>query len=142
MLVCTCLNFTGCGKNSSKLVAFRVNMNDKIPVRLNTEDGFEISSDLPFVVSQDGKALSTGSFLPKNAFEQYRDNAFNNPNCKILQQGSTEDGNMYCMWSCNEKEFHYIISIDGMDYSLHLENTVSRDSAEDCFSHLRVGPNA
>ncbi len=50
------LTLTGC--SASKSYTFDVKTGDKIEIKLNTNDGYDITSDLPFSILKDQETLS------------------------------------------------------------------------------------
>ena len=50
-----CILLTGC--TTSKSYTFKVETGDEIEVKLNTNDGYDITSDLPFSVLKDEETL-------------------------------------------------------------------------------------
>ena len=65
------LTLTGCTK--SKSYTFTVETGDKVKVQLNTTDGYDLSSDLPFTISKNGNTLSQGTFITTDGYNQYID---------------------------------------------------------------------
>lgn len=63
------LTLTGCTTNKS--YTFNVETGDKIKVGLNTTDGYDLSSDLPFTISKDGETLSQGTFIKVSYYDEY-----------------------------------------------------------------------
>ena len=76
----------GCGKaKTSVAYTFKVNTGDSIEIKLDTSEGYSLSSDVPFKISKEGKNLSQGTFITKDTYEQYVTGAKNEPKAKIIE---------------------------------------------------------
>lgn len=128
---------SGCSASSSKAFTFSVDTGDSVQVRLDTSDGYDLSSDVPFVISHEGKPLSQGAFMPRESYEQFVGAIESDENAVLLDSG-TKDGNDYIFWSYNDSEFDYAILIDGSNTGIVLGNIVSQESAVECFNRLTV----
>lgn len=128
---------SGCSTSSSKAFTFSVDTGDSVQVRLVTSDGYDLSSDVPFVISHEGKTLSQGAFMPRESYEQFVGAIESDENAVLLDSG-TKDGNDYIFWSYNDSEFDYAILIDGSNTGIVLGNIVSQESAVECFNRLTV----
>lgn len=128
---------SGCSASSSKAFTFSVDTGDSVQVRLDTSDGYDLSSDVPFVISHEEKPLSQGAFMPRESYEQFVVAIESDENAVLLDSG-TKDGNDYIFWSYNDSEFDYAILIDGSNTGIVLGNIVSQESAVECFNRLTV----
>lgn len=126
---------TGCQTSTSKSYTFSVETGDSIKVSLNTADGYDITSELPFVVSCDGNTLSQGTFIVADGFELYKEMINGDESAVILDSGS-KDGNEYIFWSYNDSEFDYVILVNDSGTGILLGNNVSEESAKECFERL------
>ena len=134
VLVCSLvLTLTGC--TSTKAYTFDVETGDSIKIKLNTTDGYDISSDLPFTISKDGETLSQGTFITMDGYNQYIDTVNNDINSKVLDSG-TKDGITYTFYSYNNYEYNYIIKVDGSNTGILLGNPNSQVEAETIFNLL------
>lgn len=127
------LTLTGCTKSRS--YTFIVETGDKVKVQLNTTDGYDLSSDLPFTISKDGNTLSQGTFITTDGYNQYIDVVNSDSNARILDSG-TKDGISYTFYSYNDSEFNYVIKIDGSNTGILLGNSNSQEEAKKCFELL------
>ena len=66
MLLCTACQFS-----TSKSFTFDVDNGDQIKVSLDTTGGFDLSSQAPFGISQNGKVLSEGTFIYSEYYDYY-----------------------------------------------------------------------
>lgn len=129
--------FAGCGTSSSKAYTFTVNNGDKIKIEVNTSDDYDISSEVPFTISCNGDALSQGSFILGEAYEQYVAVVETDDNAELLDSG-TKDGNEYIFWCYNGSEYNYAILIKDSSTGIVLGNPISQESAQECFNRLTI----
>lgn len=133
----TLVMLVGCSTSSSKTFTFSVDNGDAIKVSIDTSDSYNLSSDLPFVISCEGNTLSQGIFIYSEIYEQYVYAAQNDDKAVILDSG-TKDGNEYVFWSYNNAEYNYAIRIAGSKTGVLLGNNVSEASARECFERLTI----
>ena len=130
--------FVGCGNTkTSNTYTFNVETGDSIKVKLDTSDKYNITSEVPFEISQDGDVKSQGTFIFGEAYEQYKDVVDTDENAELLDSGN-KDGNEYVFWSYNDSEYNYAILIKGSSTGLILANDVSEESAKECFNRLTI----
>ncbi|OUP41491.1 hypothetical protein B5F22_10115 [Pseudoflavonifractor sp. An187] len=128
---------SGCTTSSSKTYTFTVDNGDIIKITLDTADGYDISSNVPFEISCDGEALSQGSFIQGEAYQQYVDVVNKDENAELLDSGE-KDGNSYIFWCYNKSEYNYAVLVNGSDTGVILGNTTSADSARECFERMII----
>ena len=130
--------FVGCGNaKTSKSYTFNVETGDSVKVKLDTSDKYNITSEVPFEISQDGDVKSQGTFIFGEAYDQYKDVVDTDENAELLDSGN-KDGNEYVFWSYNDSEYNYAILIEGSSTGLILGNNVSEESAKECFNRLTI----
>lgn len=130
--------FVGCGNaKTSKTYTFNVETGDSVKVKLDTSDKYNITSEVPFEISQDGDVKSQGTFIFGEVYEQYKDVVDTDENAELLDSGN-KDGNEYVFWSYNDSEYNYAILIEGSSTGLILANDVSEESAKECFNRLTI----
>lgn len=129
------LIITGC--SSFKAYTFTVETGDKIKVKLDTSDGYDITSDLPFTITQDEETLSQGTFITLDGYNQYIAVVNSDSNAEIIDSGN-KDGITYTFYSYNDSEFNYIIKIDDSNTGILLGNPISEESAKECFERLTI----
>ena len=125
------LALTGCTTNKS--YTYTVETGDKVKITLNTTDGYDLSSDLPFAISKDGNTLSQGTFIQESYYEQYVNAA--NTQGQIIDRGSN-DNIEYVFYSYNNSEYNYVIKIKDSNTALLLGNPNSQEEAKICFELL------
>lgn len=125
------VSLTGCTTNKS--YTYTVETGDKVKITLNTTDGYDLSSDLPFTISKDGNNLSQGTFIQGSYYEQYVNAA--NTQGQIIDKGSN-DNIEYVFYSYNNSEYNYVIKIKNSNTALLLGNPNSEEEAKNCFDLL------
>ena len=138
LLIVVILFITGCG-NLKKTVSYtyKVETGDSIIISLTTNDGYNLTSTIPFVISKDEKELSQGTFISADYYAAYVDGVKNDENAKIIDEGTKSDCS-YVMWNYNDSEFDYVVLINGTNTGLLIGNNVSEESAKDCFDRLEI----
>lgn len=127
------LTLTGCTKSKSYI--FTVETGDKIKVKLNTTDGYDLSSDLPFTISKEGNTLSQGTFITISSYNEYVNVAKTDSLAKVIDEGS-KDNIEYVFYSYNNSEYNYVIKVENSNTGILLGNPNSREEAEKCFELL------
>lgn len=125
------VSLTGCTTNKS--YTYTVETGDKVKITLNTTDGYDLSSDLPFTISKDGNNLSQGTFIQGSDYEQYVNAA--KTQGQIIDKGSN-DNIEYVFYSYNNSEYNYVIKIKNSNTALLLGNPNSEEEAKKCFELL------
>ena len=136
MLVCL-LVMTGCYVKTSMSYNFHIDNGDDIRVTLDTGDKFKMTSDVPFVISQNGEALTQGAFIHGDAYAQYKNAAQTDEKSKVLDSG-TKDGDEYVFWNYDGREYNYVILVKDSNTGIVLGNTISEESAKECFNRLTI----
>jgi len=137
LLVVAAFLITGC--TTSKAYTFNVETGDSIKVELDTSDGHDIDSKVPFTVTKDDKTISQGSFITIDGYNGYIASAKSDLDVTIIDEG-TKDGVDYILYKYegNEPDYNYIIKVNNSKTGLMLGNTVSKESAKECFDHLTL----
>lgn len=125
------VSLTGCTTNKS--YTYTVETGDKVKITLNTTDGYDLSSDLPFTILKKGNNLSQGTFIQGSYYEQYVNAA--NTQGQIIDKGSN-DNIEYVFYSYNNSEYNYVIKIKNSNTALLLGNSNSEEEAKKCFDLL------
>ncbi len=133
MIFSVLLMITGC--TSNKAYTFTVETGDKIKVELDTTDGYDLSSDLPFTISKDGNTLSQGTFITSSAYNKYVNSAKTDSLAKVIDEGS-KDNIDYVFYSYNNSEYNYVIKVKNSNTGILLGNPNSKEEAKTCFDLL------
>lgn len=133
LTIAVLVTLTGC--TTSKSFTYNVSTGDMIKVELDTSDGYDIASDLPFTISKDDKTLSQGDFITLDGYKQYMEAVDSDEKVKIIDSGSRDDVT-YTFYSYNNSEFNYIIKVNGSNTGIILGNPNSKSEAEECFKRL------
>ena len=129
------LALTGC--TTTKSYTFKVETGDEIEVKLNTNDGYDITSDLPFSILKDEETLSQGTFITIDQYNQYISSVNNDSNSKIIES-TTKNGLEYTFYSYNDSEWNYVIKVADSSTGLLIGNPISEESAKECFNRLTI----
>ena len=133
LIILSILILTGC--TTWKAFTYNVQTGDKIKVELDTSDGHNITSDLPFTVTKDDKTLCQGSFITNSGYDYYL-NAVNNDSLARVIDSNDKNGVTYTFYSYNNTEFNYIIKVNGSNTGILLGNKTSLLDAQECFNLL------
>lgn len=125
--------FTGC--TTTKSFTYSVETGDSIKVTLDTSDGYDLSSDLPFTVSKDGETLMQGTFIQGSYYEEFVNVAKTDSSAVIIDEVSDDDIE-YVFYSVNDSEFDYVINIKNSKTALVLGSQKSQSEAEECYKLL------
>ena len=132
ILMCLC----GCGSGNPYVsYSYSVETGDSIKVKLDTSDGYSLSSELPFTITCNVDTLSQGTFILADAYEQYVTVVEEDDKANLLDSGEN-DNIKYIFWSYNETEYNYAILIKDSNTGVVLANAVSEESAKECFKRL------
>lgn len=138
LIVVVMLFFTGCGDSKTPVsYTYKVETGDNIKISLTTNDGYELTSDIPFVISKDKKELSQGTFISAEYYTAYVDSVKNDEKAEIIDEGTKSDCS-YVMWNYNDSEFDYVVMINGTNTGILIANNVSEESAKECFDRLEI----
>lgn len=127
------LILTGC--TTSKSFIYKVQTGDSVEVKLDTSNGYNLSSDLPFTISKDNTKLSQGTFITMDGYNQYIELVNNDTNSKIIDSGN-KNGITYTFYTYNNSEFNYVIKINNSNTGILLGNPNSQKEAEEIFEKL------
>lgn len=133
--ICMMLGIAGCTTSSSKAYTFSVETGDSIKVTLDTSDSFDITSKVPFIISDKNGETSQGTFITAANYQAYVDAVKTDEKATILDSGE-KDGNEYIFWTFNEAEFNYVVLIKNSDTGVLIGNPTSEASAKESFQRL------
>lgn len=138
LILCLIFTFSGCGEaKTHKSFTFSVDTGDKVCIELDTTSGYDITSDLPFEISQNGSSLSQGIFIEAEQYASYVDAVNSDDSAKVIES-STKDSNQYVFWSYNNSEFNIVILVGDSNTGILLGNAISEESARECFNRLTI----
>ena len=138
MLLVFMLFATGCGSSKTTVsYTYKVETGDDITLSLVTNDGYGLTSDLPFVISKDNEEFSQGTFIAAEYYDEYVDSVSNDENAKIIDEGD-KDNYSYVMWNYGDSEYNYVIKIKNTNTGILIANNVSEKSAKECFERLEI----
>lgn len=125
---------TGC--RSNKTFTYQVSTGDMVKVKLDTSGDYNLKSELPFKILKGDKKLSQGTFVTIGGYNQYVKIAKGGNGAVVLDSG-VKNGMEYLFYSYNDSNFNYIIKVSSKTGVL-LENSVSKESAEECFNRINL----
>ena len=125
------------GCTSSKTVTYNVETGDSISIKLDTSEGYDISTDVPFTISQNDETISQGTFITAESYQQYVDAVKSTEGVTIIDSGEN-DTCEYLMWNNNDTEYDYVVLIKESDTGVLIGNNVSEKSAKECFNRLTI----
>lgn len=138
LIVVVMLFVTGCGDSKTTVsYIYKVETGDSIIISLTTNDGYDLTSNIPFVISKDEKELSQGTFISADYYATYVDSVKNDEKAEIIDEGTKSDCS-YVMWNYNDSEFDYVVLINGTNTGILIGNNVSEESAKECFDRLEI----
>ena len=135
--ICFILGLAGCSSSTSKAYTFSVETGDSIVLSLDTSDDYDITSELPFTITNQDDEESQGTFITADQYQQYADALKTDPDAVILDTGE-KDGNEYIFWSYDNAEYNYAILIKDSNTGVLLGNLVSEEMANACFQRLVI----
>ena len=140
IVICGIMLLSGCKKEVSeetKTYAFDVEAKNKIVFEV--QDGYDINSDAPFMISKNGENQTELMFISKEKYNEFCDTIKVDKNATIIDS-DIKDNNNYMFWSYDnaDKEYDVAMLIKDSDMGVFLKNTVSAESAKECFEALTV----
>lgn len=138
LMLVTVVFMAGC-KNVTTTMSYTFNVDngDQVEVKLKTNDGYKLTSSVPFEIKKDSDTLSTATFIYPEYYDEYVKAAKSDSNSTIIEEG-TKDNLTYVMWNYNDEEYNYAIKIKDANTAILLGNTVSEESAKEVFSRLEI----
>lgn len=125
------LVLTGC--STFKSFTFDVETGDKVSIRLDTSNGYDLTGKVPFSVLDGDKILSTGTFIKGDFYDKYVQAA--NTQGKVITED--DDKNIeYVFYSYQDKEWNYVIKIKNSNTAILLGNQISEKDAKKVFKLL------
>ena len=135
LVVTVVLALTGCEKKTSKSYTFKVETGDNIQIKMDTTDGYNLTSELPIEFSKDDKVISHGTFGVESAYDIYYNRVKTDSRSNIIEE--KDKGNIkYFFYEYDNSEFNYIIKIKDSKTCFILGNNKSRESAHEIFERL------
>lgn len=135
-LIFSLLIFTlvACDK-AYKRILFKVETGDNINVILNTDDGYNMTTELPIEFTKNEEVVGNGIFITLDTYAKYED-IINKDNKSTIIESGDKNGVHYIFYNFDNREYNYIMKIDNSNTGFILGNPNSQDSAEECFGRL------
>ena len=128
---------TGCTASTFKSYTYKVETGDKIKIKMDTNDGYDLSKDLPFTISKDDTELSKGTFLKEEGYSYYDAAIKNDKLAKVIDSG-TKDKIDYTFYTFNNTEYNYLIKVKDSKTGLIIVNKNSDSEAKEIFERLTI----
>ena len=129
------LILTGCEKKSNKSYTFNVETGDQIEIKMNTTEGYNLTSKLPIEFSKDDELISQGTFAQEYASDEYYKLVKNDSDATIIEEKSNSNIE-YFFYEYDDSEYNYIIKIKDSKTCFILGNNKSKKSAQEIFERL------
>lgn len=128
-----------CTSSANTAYTFQLETGDSIEVAVEPKGGYELSGELPFTLTKEGKTVFTGSFLSRESYDQYYNVITEGGQVmKALEETFREDCS-YLFYSCTENgvlTFGYLLLPKDANTALLLEGAGSEESARSAFFAL------
>ncbi len=134
-LALICLSVAACTVNTSMSYTYNVETGDAITVKLNTADGYSITSELPFTVTKGGETVGQGYFITEETYQTYVSSLSGMEGAKVIGTGERADIE-YIFWCYNDTEYNYAVLVKGSKTGAVVGNNISQASAEECMGRL------
>lgn len=139
VLVAALLGLTGC--KTYKTYTYDVDTGDKIAIKLDTSKGYDMTSKLPFKVTDgDDKTVLQGTFCNLDGYKEYVQIAKNNPGSEIIDSGN-KNGVEYTFYKYEypgeETEYIYVAKVEDSDTGVLMGSTVSKEAAKNAFERMK-----
>lgn len=129
------LILTGCEKKSNKSYTFNVETGDQIEIKMNTTEGYNLTSKLPIEFSKDDELISQGAFAQEYAYDEYYKLVKNDSDATIIEEKSNSNIE-YFFYEYDDSEYNYIIKIKDSKTCFILGSNKSKKSAQEIFERL------
>lgn len=138
--VCGIVLLSGCKKETNEETkTYAFNVEEKNKIVFEVQDGYDINSDAPFMISKDGEKQAEIMFINKEKYSEFCETVKIDKNATIIDADIKDDNN-YMFWSYNneDKEYDVAMLIKDSDIGVFLKNTISAESAKECFEALNI----
>lgn len=133
----TIIIFLISGCTTTKSYIFKVETSDNIKITLKTNNGYDISSDVPFELKINKKNISYGFFITTESYNEYQDLINSGSNVELIESNSNNDIDyIFYKYNTDIPEYNYVIKIKNSNTGIIIANNISLDSAKDMFEHL------
>ena len=134
------LVLAACSTYAFKSATFRVETGDNVQVRVDTKAGYDLTMEVPFVISKDEETILTGGFGKLEAYELYYQLVADDINAELLAEDS-KDGNDYFFYTVNGKagiEYDYVLRVGDGQTVVIIASLASRAEAEAAFAGTKI----
>lgn len=125
------------GCTTTKSYTFKVETKDNVKITIKTNNGYDISSDVPFELTKNKEVVSSGFFITIDSYDAYKNLVNNNSKVEVIENNSNDDIEyIFYKYDTNSTEYNYIIKIKNSNTGIVIANNISSESAKDMFEHL------
>lgn len=129
----------GCQKSTSEL--FEVPTGDNIKITLKDSKKYKITTETPFTIKEDNKIVTTGTFINKDGYNDYKKTLDNEEVNVIKTENKNSIEYTYFRFGTETYEYIYLILIKDTNTAVILKNKVSDESAQKVFKNLEFSLN-
>ncbi len=137
MLVAMLFCLTGCTKTKS--FTYDVSTGEKIELKLKTDNGYDITSNIPFAIKKDDKTILQGSFITEEGYNQYIALTKTVSGATILDSGE-KNGAEYTFYKYEypgqDTEYNFIVKVKKSKTGVLIGSTASEKEAKEAFERL------
>lgn len=135
-LLMTVVCLAGCSKFMS--YTFDVSTGDKIKVKLNVSEGYELTqNDGQFYVEEDGERLVTGIFTTEEYWDYYTENIPVAEGCEVIKEDDLCGGNDGLVYTV-EEETNAILHVGSSDTYVMLGSIEDSDDVLAVIASLTI----
>lgn len=135
IIALTTIVLSGC--NSTKKMTYVIE-NDEEQIRFDVSDKYDIDDKSPFTITKDGKAVCRGIFVNSTSYNSYIIAILGDEGNNIIEQEKTKTNEyIFYQTSGDVPEYNYFIKFKKTGNGLIVQNKLSKESAIECFSHLK-----
>lgn len=134
---------SGCWYKTTTTYRYDLETGERVYLQVETgteksDKRYELEVGPPIVVLCNGETVSEGVFLSKIGYDEYI-NAVEYDQRVSNAEFGRKDGNDYLYWEYdanNGTKYNYVIWVEDAEVGVLLHNTISEESAKECFSRL------
>ena len=136
LAVCLAALLTACSTESSKTYTYAVDNGDNIDITVDTEQDYDITSDVPFTISCGDESIFTGMFLYGDDYDTYRSVYDMEETAELIDEGE-KDGNEYFAFAL-PNEVDYFVRVAGSDTAVVFGSLMDAEIAASAFEAITV----
>ncbi len=136
LMLVTVVFMTGCKNVTSTMsYSFTVDTGDQIKVTIKTNNGYMITSNVPFDIKKNSDPIGDGTFIYPEYYDEYIKVAKSDSNSTIIDEG-TKKNYSYFMWNYDDIRYNCVIKIKDSNTAVFIRNNISEESAKEVLNRL------